>query len=386
MDLTMPFADKGDRVDFPAAKQGDNSMSLEQGFTSAYGLPPEEGGLFIDRQKFNQLMYLVSKGVIDNKTALDNITPIVNGISGKYMELLTENKTYYIGPNKGDDFKDIDEAFYYIQRYSLNSGGRNIRLTLRDNFEFLKPYINMNGMNLNCVHVTQETLDDTKIYYYDYNKLKMIYGPFLFFFHSSLTPRLNFNFSFTKGSGDVNNANFMYEESCITQLLGFYNPANNDNYVYEIYKNSLYGCNNALTINNSIAYIYNINIKGDLEKHNSTPSTYSNHIGCYKGAFVNIGKVSLENFMCGIFVNGADISIENSTINSNKTTAIIMNSNNCMLSNVTINQDEGNFLTINNGAILSAISSSLKGKANINFTQGQWSSDGGFIRGLTLPS
>lgn len=197
MDLTMPFADKGDRVDFPAAKQGDNSMSLEQGFTSAYGLPPEEGGLFIDRQKFNQLMYLVSKGVIDNKTALESLTEKVNAIpgqiqssistlSGKYEEILPEKLTkFYIGPGKDDKFKDIDEAFYYIQRYSLNSGGNYIQLILRENFKFTKNYDPFIGLDLQNVIVSQENYQDDTFFYevamdgenqiYDYDKPGFFY-------------------------------------------------------------------------------------------------------------------------------------------------------------------------------------------------------------------
>ena len=56
MALTKPFAENGDKKAIPQTTS-DGSVSFDRGFGSFYALPPEEGGLFIDRAQFNQLMF-----------------------------------------------------------------------------------------------------------------------------------------------------------------------------------------------------------------------------------------------------------------------------------------------------------------------------------------
>lgn len=126
MELTRPFAENGDRQDFPVDTQGDGTMSLQQGFGAFYGLPPEEGGLFIDRTKFNQLMYLVSKGVIDNKTSIADALEQIQSLESKYSslvtsspKLLTENLTWNVGI--GGDYEDLESAINEATKYVSNN-------------------------------------------------------------------------------------------------------------------------------------------------------------------------------------------------------------------------------------------------------------------------
>lgn len=70
MALTKPFAQNGDKKAIPENTTGDGSLSYETGFGGFYALPPEEGGLFIDRAQFNQLMYDTTSQVLANKTAI----------------------------------------------------------------------------------------------------------------------------------------------------------------------------------------------------------------------------------------------------------------------------------------------------------------------------
>lgn len=65
MELNIPFAETGNREDFPINATSDQSLSLEKGYPIPYQLKPEEGGKFILRPQFNQAMYLVSKEVVD---------------------------------------------------------------------------------------------------------------------------------------------------------------------------------------------------------------------------------------------------------------------------------------------------------------------------------
>ena len=64
--LKDPWADTGDRVQFPYNPDTVTElMSWLKGFTAKYQRIPEEGGVYIERREFNQILYLLTKQVID---------------------------------------------------------------------------------------------------------------------------------------------------------------------------------------------------------------------------------------------------------------------------------------------------------------------------------
>ena len=64
--LKDPWADTGDRVQFPYNPDTITElMSWLKGFTAKYQRLPEEGGVYIERREFNQILYLLTKQVID---------------------------------------------------------------------------------------------------------------------------------------------------------------------------------------------------------------------------------------------------------------------------------------------------------------------------------
>lgn len=64
--LKDPWADTGDRVQFPYNPDTITElMSWLKGFTAKYQRTPEEGGVYIERREFNQILYLLSKQIID---------------------------------------------------------------------------------------------------------------------------------------------------------------------------------------------------------------------------------------------------------------------------------------------------------------------------------
>ena len=64
--LKDPWANTGDRVAFPYNPDTITElMSWIKGFTAKYQRLPEEGGVYIDRREFNQILYLLTKQVID---------------------------------------------------------------------------------------------------------------------------------------------------------------------------------------------------------------------------------------------------------------------------------------------------------------------------------
>lgn len=150
MELTRPFAENGDRQDFPVDKQGDGTMSLQQGFGAFYGLPPEEGGLFIDRTKFNQLMYLVSKGVIDNKTSIEALESEYGSLLTSSAKLLTENLTWDVGSD--GDYNNLQTAINEASKY-LNYGNFTIKINLKQGF-ILSENIILNYKDLSFVQIT----------------------------------------------------------------------------------------------------------------------------------------------------------------------------------------------------------------------------------------
>lgn len=72
MALTTAFARNGNRKAVPQST-ADGSVSYEQGFGNLYALPPEEGGLFIDRAQFNQIMYDTTSAVITNQNSISTL-------------------------------------------------------------------------------------------------------------------------------------------------------------------------------------------------------------------------------------------------------------------------------------------------------------------------
>ena len=64
--LKDPWANTGDRVAFPYNPDTITElMSWIKGFTAKYQRLPEEGGVYIERREFNQILYLLTKQVID---------------------------------------------------------------------------------------------------------------------------------------------------------------------------------------------------------------------------------------------------------------------------------------------------------------------------------
>ena len=73
MALTTPFAQNGDKKEIPQTTS-DGSLSFDRGFGSLYALPPEEGGLFIDREQFNQLVYQITEAILANQQSLSSLS------------------------------------------------------------------------------------------------------------------------------------------------------------------------------------------------------------------------------------------------------------------------------------------------------------------------
>lgn len=124
MALTKPFAENGDKKTIPENTTGDGSLSYETGFGGFYALPPEEGGLYIDRAQFNQLMYDTTSSIIQNQNSINTINSNIenNILSTQFtpVKLYNQNITKTIGD--GGDFADLSSAFSWALGYRSKDG------------------------------------------------------------------------------------------------------------------------------------------------------------------------------------------------------------------------------------------------------------------------
>lgn len=86
MALTTAFARNGNRKAVPQTT-ADGSVSYNEGFGAFYALPPEEGGLFIDRAQFNQIMYDTTSAVITNQNSINTLNSSVNTLNTKVANI-----------------------------------------------------------------------------------------------------------------------------------------------------------------------------------------------------------------------------------------------------------------------------------------------------------
>lgn len=146
MELTRPFAESGIKADFPVNADPQDKMSLEKGFTGKYALPPEENGFFIEMPQFNQLMYLTTKGVIDNRTQVENILS-GNFESDGIPKLLKENLEWSVGSNS--KYKNLKTAIFEAAKY-INPSNFTITLKLTSDITLNE---NIDLINMDLRHI-----------------------------------------------------------------------------------------------------------------------------------------------------------------------------------------------------------------------------------------
>ncbi|EQA3505894.1 hypothetical protein ACX1OY_001674 [Campylobacter jejuni] len=287
MDLTRPFAENGDRQDFPVDTQGDGSMSLQQGFGAFYGLPPEEGGLFIQRPQFNQLMYLVSKGVIDNKTAIEALNSQYGSLLTSSAKLLTGNLTWTVG--SGGDYEDLQTAINEASKY-LNCGNFTITINLQNNYK-ISQNIYINNIFLPFVEITSSqniNIDDSSI----------SENSFIFNITNSYAPKINT--SITAGSKNISLINLNNSRINFGKNLTFSN-----------FRDNLTSRNGSLAIANNIIlsnvkrYGLFVSVNSSVnfrssEIKDSTPSNesfyngYGSYINATECKFTNVNNITIR--------------------------------------------------------------------------------------------
>lgn len=106
--LKDPWADTGDRTTFPYNPDTlTELMSWIKGFTAKYQRIPEEGGVYIERREFNQILYLLTKQIID----AFKITASNAELDAKFMnveELSIDFGVTYTADNSGIICVDLE--------------------------------------------------------------------------------------------------------------------------------------------------------------------------------------------------------------------------------------------------------------------------------------
>lgn len=68
--FTSPFANNGDKTNIPLTTQTSGEVNWADGFGARYNIDKKEGGLYITRQVFNQIFFMLSKKVLEFKNYL----------------------------------------------------------------------------------------------------------------------------------------------------------------------------------------------------------------------------------------------------------------------------------------------------------------------------
>lgn len=68
--FTSPFANNGNRTNIPLTTQTSGEVNWADGFGTRYNIDKKEGGLYITRQVFNQIFFMLSKKVLEFKNYL----------------------------------------------------------------------------------------------------------------------------------------------------------------------------------------------------------------------------------------------------------------------------------------------------------------------------
>ena len=140
-----PFADEGDRVaiELNASTAGD--VNWKQGYTNRYSLSISEGGKYIERTTFNQIVYMITSKILWFKRAIEQAG-----------QALTQNLTWKVGPN--GDFTSLASALEKACEYhpSVTSAGKGsdfkISILLQAGYILDEP-ITLKNTNLSFVEI-----------------------------------------------------------------------------------------------------------------------------------------------------------------------------------------------------------------------------------------
>lgn len=306
MELTRPFAENGDRQDFPVDIQGDGTMSLEQGFGALFGKPPEEGGYFIDRMKFNQLMYLTTKGVIENKTSIEALESEYGSLVTSSAKLLTENLTWNVG--SGGDYEDLQTAINEASKY-LNCGNFTITINLKSDY-ILQDTIYINNMFIPFVKISSENSNLT-INVSNFNNKSC------FIAHNSFLPTIDFNCDLQNKQGTGGLLLITQSFLKINQGKTF---KNNSNDVLILANSSNIFCNSNTFENNKTAIFCDIG--GYIDVSNSTFNNNDTSISSSRNSYISVTNSTLNNsttYGC-IAGNGGLINASSANVNQNQGT------------------------------------------------------------------
>ena len=131
MTLTTAFCANGTKTTIPQTTT-DGSVSYDQGFGDSYALPPEEGGKFIDRAQFNQLMFDTTSAVIENNQSITQINSKISLLSQPATVKITLGDS-----SSGAQFQTLDDALAEAGKYF---GNKLVEITLLSDITINKSY------------------------------------------------------------------------------------------------------------------------------------------------------------------------------------------------------------------------------------------------------
>lgn len=140
-----PFADEGDRVAIGLNAGTAGDVNWKQGYTNRYSLSISEGGKYIERTTFNQIIYMITSKILWFKRAIEQAG-----------QPLTKNLTWKVGAN--GDFTSLVSALEKACEYhpSVTSAGKGsdfkISILIQADYILNEP-ITLKNTNLSFVEI-----------------------------------------------------------------------------------------------------------------------------------------------------------------------------------------------------------------------------------------
>lgn len=151
-----PFADEGDRVAIGLGASTAGDVNWKQGYTNRYSLSISEGGKYIERTTFNQIVYMITSKILWFKRAIEQAG-----------QALTQNLTWKVGAN--GDFTSLVSALEKACEYhpSVTSAGKGsdfkISILLQADYILNEP-IMLKNTNLSFVEIGMDDgVDSVKL-------------------------------------------------------------------------------------------------------------------------------------------------------------------------------------------------------------------------------
>lgn len=149
-----PFADEGDRMAIGLDANTAGEVNWKQGYTRRYSFSISEGGKYIERKTFNQIIYMITSKILWFKRAIEQAG-----------QALTQNLTWKVGAT--GDFQTLtaalEKACEYHPSVTITGSDFKISILIQANYTLNEP-ITLKNTDLSFVEIGMDDgVDSVKL-------------------------------------------------------------------------------------------------------------------------------------------------------------------------------------------------------------------------------